>query len=484
MQNLISNFVADIVSSWNKSETYPKICTPFNTTTAQTSSTSCPTLASTDSLKQTQLISRLTAPCRYDRFEPPFPVYENNCSANQPLDIYLRIYVYDLRITNAADVELKIFGFLQLRYTDFRLAFGVYAPKRSQPILGDAQLRERIWVPHILFVNEQDSAILGTGGKDISIRIMPDGMLTISTRIQVTLSCAIGLSKFPFDDQQCTAVIESWLYNSSEIMLHWEHDAPVTFEQNLHLSQYSLENTWSNETVAHARKGELRYALLGGNYSSISFTAYLNRKSLFYTMDYFLPSIMLVCMSWVSFWLQADQTPARTTLGTSTMLSLFTLTSYYEKQFGRKSHVQFFEIWFFSCTFFIFGSLMEFAFVNTIWRRSGCLSLKKVNSKYILKSTLTPKVTKRKFYDCETDGRINFYNRNTCNLPSNKVEINVIGTDSPDANNQSKVSQDDDSWSKMTPHEVSLWIDRKARFVFPLMFIIFNAIYWAFVFCS
>lgn len=43
------------------------------------------------------------------------------------------------------------------------------------------------------------------------------------------------------------------------------------------------------------------------------------------------------------------------------------------------------------CTGFIFGSLVEFAFVNTIWRRKRNVELKKVNTSNILKQTLTPR---------------------------------------------------------------------------------------------
>lgn len=43
----------------------------------------------------------------------------------------------------------------------------------------------------------------------------------------------------------------------------------------------------------------------------------LRREIGYYMMDYFLPSILLVCMSWVTFWLQADAAPPRVTLGES-----------------------------------------------------------------------------------------------------------------------------------------------------------------------
>lgn len=52
-----------------------------------------------------------------------------------------------------------------------------------------------------------------------------------------------------------------------------------------------------------------------GNYSSLSFEVHLSREIGFYLMDYFLPSMMIVSISWVSFWLQADQSAPRIMLG-------------------------------------------------------------------------------------------------------------------------------------------------------------------------
>jgi Neurotransmitter-gated ion-channel transmembrane region len=115
----------------------------------------------------------------------------------------------------------------------------------------------------------------------------------------------------------------------------------------------------------------------------------------FYLLDYFIPSIMIVAISWVSFWLQADQSAPRIMLGTSTMLTFITLASAQGKTLPKVSYIKASEIWFLGCTGFIFGSLVEFAFVNTIWRRKKNVELKKVNSKYILKSTLTPKPVRK-----------------------------------------------------------------------------------------
>lgn len=38
-------------------------------------------------------------------------------------------------------------------------------------------------------------------------------------------------------------------------------------------------------------------------------------------------------------------------------------------------------------------------------------------------------------------------------------------------------------WTTMTPQEISYWIDRRSRFLFPCAFVIFNGFYWTFVYC-
>lgn len=115
----------------------------------------------------------------------------------------------------------------------------------------------------------------------------------------------------------------------------------------------------------------------------------------YYMLDYFVPSIMLVCISWVSFWLQADASAPRITIGTSTMLSFITLATAQTRTLPKVSYIKASEIWFLGCTIFIFGSMVEFAFVNIIWRRKSNVQIKKVNSKYIFKSTLTPRLHRK-----------------------------------------------------------------------------------------
>ncbi|EDS33329.1 neurotransmitter gated ion channel [Culex quinquefasciatus] len=436
-----------------------------------------------------------------------------------PVEVFARAYIYFLQNLEAHDLQFKIHALLQLRYVDSRLVFKKVAPNRTEPIMGEQSLRDVLWVPHVFLANERSSDILGTAEKDILTSVSPDGTVIISTRISATLYCWMNLQKFPFDEQHCSTVLESWMYNQEDLVLKWEKKSPVTLAPELHLTEYVLLSMFTNETMINADLSDLRHGAFAGNYSSLSFTVHLAREMGFYLMDYFIPSIMLVTISWVTFWLQADQSAPRITLGTSTMLTFITLASAQGKTLPKVSYIKASEIWFLGCTGFIFGSLVEFAFVNTIWRRKKNVELKKKNSKYIFKS-LTPLPSRKdlgglqKSHSCTSlDGQAtvtatsnSFNNYLTVHSFPSKTNIPAITTSSVDSNSRNgdisirvedttlmggdtkKLNPGDTSgvngngWTTMTPQEIAIWIDKRSRFVFPICFLIFNVFYWTFVY--
>ncbi|XP_030370673.1 glycine receptor subunit alphaZ1 isoform X2 [Scaptodrosophila lebanonensis] len=470
-------------------------------------SSTCPSLDDANLLTHSQLIARLTNSCRYDSLDPPTALTDDGQEG--PVDVYARFYINVLKNLDSSDLQFSVQGLLQLRYFDSRLAFAQYAPNRKQAIVGEASLRDVLWLPHIFLANEQSSSVMGINDQDVLTTISPDGMVIISARIQATLYCWMNFRNFPFDEQSCTTVLESWMYNTSLLQLHWEPENAVSFDTQLQLTEYDLLNSTYNESIRISDAFSMTHGALVGNYSTLSFTVVLTREVGYYVMDYFLPSIMIVAISWVSFWLQADQTPARTTLGCTTLLSFITLSQSQEKNLSKVSYITMSEVWFLVCTFFIFGSLVEFAFVNTIWRRNNNLELKKRTTKYIVKSTFVPNLKRakqRSFNRSQSSLSSCSLDKSATNGGSNNtvitIETPIIIADGLSRGNSSLSLNDNattdggstmqltqtpprsnQTFATMTPKEVSLWIDRKMRFVFPLAFIVFNALFWTLVYC-
>ena len=54
----------------------------------------------------------------------------------------------------------------------------------------------------------------------------------------------------------------------------------------------------------------------------ISAVFHLRRNTGYYTLQVFVPCGLIVCSSWVSFWIDPDAVPARVTLGELNRLAL------------------------------------------------------------------------------------------------------------------------------------------------------------------
>ena len=62
---------------------------------------------------------------------------------------------------------------------------------------------------------------------------------------------------------------------------------------------------------------------------------YLKRQFEYYLIQTYLPSMMVVVLSWVSFWIDIDAVPARITLGLLTVLTMTTQSSSISERLPR-----------------------------------------------------------------------------------------------------------------------------------------------------
>lgn len=89
----------------------------------------------------------------------------------------------------------------------------------------------------------------------------------------------------------------------------------------------------------------------------------------FYMIQIYIPSILIVLLSWVSFWLNVDAVPARISLGILTVLTMTTQKTLAVSSLPRVSYVKAIDVWMAACLCFVFSALLEFALVNVMDRR-------------------------------------------------------------------------------------------------------------------
>lgn len=64
-----------------------------------------------------------------------------------------------------------------------------------------------------------------------------------------------------------------------------------------------------------------------GEYSCLKVDLLFRREFSYYLITIYIPCCMLVIVSWVSFWLDANAVPARVSLGVTTLLTMATQTT-------------------------------------------------------------------------------------------------------------------------------------------------------------
>ncbi|XP_078616431.1 glycine receptor subunit alpha-2-like [Branchiostoma floridae x Branchiostoma japonicum] len=89
----------------------------------------------------------------------------------------------------------------------------------------------------------------------------------------------------------------------------------------------------------------------------------LTRRLGYHILHSYIPSMSVVGMSWVSFWIDPSSAPARTGLGVTTVLTMVTLSG---KVGGAPelNYIRAIDVWMLTCKLFVILALLEYACVN------------------------------------------------------------------------------------------------------------------------
>jgi hypothetical protein len=104
------------------------------------------------------------------------------------------------------------------------------------------------------------------------------------------------------------------------------------------------------------------------NKSCVLVTVSSKRLRLTIVVQSFLPTGLIVVISWMSLWLHPEAVPGRVTLGITTLLTITTLKNTAQHGLPQVSYVRAIDVWMGGCTAFVFGALLEFICANYVFR--------------------------------------------------------------------------------------------------------------------
>merc|ERR1719242_1359018 len=269
------------------------------------------------------------------------------------------MYVLSISSLSEVDMDFTLDMYFRQFWQDPRLSFNI-RPGLEKLVVG-AEYINQIWVPDTFFVNEKTAYFHKATTENQFLRIMHTGEILRSIRLTITASCPMNLQYFPMDRQLCYIEIESFGYTMADIRYQWNDGLnSVQISSDVSLPQFKV--------LGHRQK-TIEASLSTGNYSRLACEIQFVRSMGYYLIQIYIPSSLIVVISWVSFWLNRGATPARVGLGVTTVLTMTTLMASTNAALPKISYVKSLDVYLGACFFMVFASLIEYASVGYMAKR-------------------------------------------------------------------------------------------------------------------
>ncbi|KAE8614436.1 hypothetical protein XENTR_v10008158 [Xenopus tropicalis] len=373
----------------------------------------------------------------------------------KPIEIAVSLEVASIDAVSEENMDYTATINLRQRWTDERLVF-----EGNRSITLDARLVESLWVPDTYIVDSKKSFLHDVTVENRLVRLFANGTVLYAIRITTTVACKMDLTKYPMDRQTCKLQLESWGYSEKDLTYVWMRaNDSVRGMDHLQLAQYTVEQYYTTNSIG---KDET------GNYPRLALCFILRRNVVYFILETYIPSALLVVLSWVSFWISMSSVPARTCFGVTTVLAMTTIMMGSRFNFPTANCIiKAIDVYLGICFSFVFGALLEYAFAHYC-------------------SELNSAVNKEKI-------------KNSLEEPEHDISSVLIACDSKQLNrkeNQTENAPEKNSlknsvifklWLKIKIIRLKKFnvtnpenVDRYSRTVFPLIFLIINIIYWTY----
>ncbi|XP_050313654.1 glutamate-gated chloride channel isoform X2 [Anthonomus grandis grandis] len=298
--------------------------------------------------KEKEVLDQILGPGRYDARIRPSGVN----GTDGPAVVRVNIFVRSISKIDDVTMEYSVQLTFREQWLDERLKFNDLHGRLKYLTLTEAN---RVWMPDLFFSNEKEGHTHNIIMPNVYIRIFPYGSVLYSIRISLTLSCPMNLKLYPLDRQICSLRMASYGWTTDDLVFLWKDGDPVQVVKNLHLPRFTLEKFLTDYCNSKTNTGE---------YSCLKVDLLFKREFSYYLIQIYIPCCMLVIVSWVSFWLDQGAVPARVSLGVTTLLTMATQTSGINASLPPVSYTKAIDVWTGVCLTFVFGALLEFALVN------------------------------------------------------------------------------------------------------------------------
>lgn len=322
------------------------------------------------------------------------------------------------------------------------------------------------------------------------------------SRLTIKAGCPMNLENFPMDTQRCPLQFGSFGYTKRDVIYKWNSARQVAIAEDMKLSQFDLV---ANPTANYSASTTLSHA----EYSMLLVYFHLQRHMGNFLIQVYGPCVLLVVLSWVSFWLNREATADRVSLGITTVLTMTFLGLEARTDLPKVPYPTALDFFVFLSFAFIFATIIQFAVVHyfTKYGSGECYfssdlsesetssdeeeadtrPLKKEPISQSNKRTAGNLATREhpsRNFTMSEDGMIEVIPLSAIPEPSKNPamghwQMSCVACSPPPRQTPPSRKESGRRRRRRTPRYNSVSkIDRASRIVFPLFFLAINVFYW------
>ncbi|XP_067051694.1 glycine receptor subunit alphaZ1-like [Acropora muricata] len=385
----------------------------------------------------------------YDGFSRPN-------KTGEPVTIIIESYISSIGSINEENMEFSLDMFFRQRWNDSRLC---YLPVRGKPtdqrLILSPEISKHVWKPNIYFRNSKEARFHLVPTQNVLFGITPDGCILMSARITTVLSCQMNFRHFPMDQQTCNFYVGSYSQTEDDIIVKWgAGNRGVIVPNYLEIPQFDI-----SKVVVRNRNRSYNT----GVFSEPQATFVFKRRVMFYVYGFYLPVVLVVLLSWISFWIDPESTPARVSLGVITILAM----GNFLHGGGATPNVSYataLDVYMITCFVFVFACLLEYAAVHCALNKS---QKAEINEACSLVKFSEPTKSQPAMEGMENES-VSSASTITLPMTSNENEVKSV------LRRKSLVIEAKLRYIQFN----STSLESYSRVAFPLCFLIFNVAYW------
>ncbi|XP_031783046.1 GABA-gated ion channel GRD isoform X2 [Nasonia vitripennis] len=369
--------------------------------------------------------------------------YDNSVRPNfggPPAVVEVDIMVRSMGPISEVDMTYSMDCYFRQSWVDRRLAF----QSGKETLALSISMLARIWKPDTYFYNGKQSYLHTITSPNKFVRLYQDGRVLYSSRLTIKAACPMNLEDFPMDTQRCPLKFGSYGYTTRDVIYKWNSARQVAIAHDMKLSQFDLVgNPTANATDS----------TLSQKYSMLLVSFHLKRHMGNFLIQVYGPCVLLVVLSWVSFWLNREATADRVSLGITTVLTMTFLGLEARTDLPKVPYPTALDFFVFLSFGFIFATIIQFAVVHyfTKYGSGEC------------------------YFNSETE--------NDVESSDSETEMRQTPSTSsicqPQPPPPQKLRRGQGTRHRRMPRYNSVSkIDRASRLVFPLFFLAINLFYW------